>query len=174
MNGWFENAVWLWGPVGITCLLVKGWWLCGVGVAPPTQEVGCAIVLGVWWKGTDLIVCILMLSRLCCDSGNVCGLPVGFCGKSIFFDWEWASGWCYFGSPPSFRSLEYSKWTLLALAATPLQHTWLNGRGWIYCASCISSMWLGSHWCSSLVYYLIADCSHQTDSIVTSKEEVIM
>ena len=35
-----------------------------------TQEVGCAIVLGV---GT---VCILMLLRLCCDSGNVCGLLV--------------------------------------------------------------------------------------------------
>ena len=30
----------------MACLLVKGWLLCGGGVAPPTQEVGGAIVLG--------------------------------------------------------------------------------------------------------------------------------
>ena len=51
--------------------------MCEGGVAPPTQEVACAIVLGVWWNGTNDIVCI-MLSRLCCVSGNVCGLLVGF------------------------------------------------------------------------------------------------
>lgn len=27
-------------------LYVRGWWLCGGGVAPFTQEVQCAIVLG--------------------------------------------------------------------------------------------------------------------------------
>ena len=42
--------------------------MCGGGV---TQGVGHAIVLEVWCSGT---VCILMLSRLCCVSGNVCGL----------------------------------------------------------------------------------------------------
>ena len=40
------------------------------------QEVGRAIVLGVWWSVTDVLVRILMLSRLCCVSGNVCGLLV--------------------------------------------------------------------------------------------------
>ena len=39
-----------------------------------------------------------------------------------------------------FRSLEYSKWTLPALAATPMK-TWLNGRGWISCTSCMFFMW---------------------------------
>ena len=58
------------------CLRVKGWQLCGGGVAPPTQGVGRAIVLGVWCSGTDVIVCILMLLRLCCVSGNVCGFLV--------------------------------------------------------------------------------------------------
>ena len=58
---------------------VKGYRLCGGGVAPPTQGVGGAIVLGVWCSGTDVIVCILMLSRLCCVSGNVCGLSVAVC-----------------------------------------------------------------------------------------------
>ena len=52
---------------------MKGWRLCGGGV---TQEVGRSIVLGVWWSGTDVIVCLLMQSRLCCVSGNVCGLLV--------------------------------------------------------------------------------------------------
>ena len=37
-----------------------------VGVAPSTQEVGCGIVLGVWWKGIDGLVWILVLSSLCC------------------------------------------------------------------------------------------------------------
>ena len=58
------------------CVHVKGCLLCAGCVAPPTQEVGCVIVLGVC---TDIIVCILMLSWLCCASGNVGGeLPVSF------------------------------------------------------------------------------------------------
>ena len=60
------------------CVLVKGWWLCVGGVAPSTQEVSRAIVLGMWWNGTDVILCVLMLSRLCCVSGHTCGLTVGF------------------------------------------------------------------------------------------------
>ena len=34
------------------------------------QEVGCVVVVGVWW---DVIVYLLVLSRLCCTSGIVSG-----------------------------------------------------------------------------------------------------
>ena len=33
------------------------------------------VVVGVWW---NVIVCLLVLSRLCCTIGIVSGLPVGF------------------------------------------------------------------------------------------------
>ena len=39
---------------------------------------GCAIVLGVCWNVIDDLVFVLVLSELCCTSGIVCGLPVGF------------------------------------------------------------------------------------------------
>ena len=39
------------------------------------QEVGCVVVVGVWWNAIDVIVCLLVLSRLCCI---VCELPVGY------------------------------------------------------------------------------------------------
>ena len=52
--------------------------MCAGGVAPPTQEVGRAIVLGVWWNGTDVIVCVLILLRLCHVSGNACGWSFKF------------------------------------------------------------------------------------------------
>ena len=101
----------------IACLHVKGWRLCGGSVAPPTQEVGRTIVLGVWWSGTDIIVCILILLRLCCVSGNVCGLPVGF-RWSVNFSWrvgvlEEQDGvvlgvyWPLPSDLDSFQSLEY-------------------------------------------------------------------
>ena len=38
---------------------------------PCTQEVGGAIVLGVWWKGTDMHYDAVEAEL------NVCGLPVG-------------------------------------------------------------------------------------------------
>ena len=38
----------------------------------------CGIVQGVWWEGTDNLVCVLVLSRLCCFIGVVGGLPVCF------------------------------------------------------------------------------------------------
>ena len=47
--------------------------MCVGGVAPPTQEVGRAIVLS---NVADIIPCVLMLSKLCSVSGNVCGLLV--------------------------------------------------------------------------------------------------
>ena len=117
--------------------------MCAGGVAPPTQEVGRAIVLWVWWSGTDVIVCILMLSRLCCVSGNVCGLPVGF-RWSVKFSLrtgvlEEQDGVVFGVSWP----LPSSHWStsLPALGATPLQQTRLNGRGWISCTSSMSFMW---------------------------------
>ena len=53
-------------------------WRSGGGFAPRMQELGCVVVVGVWWNVIDVIVCLLVLSRLCCTSGIVCGLPVGF------------------------------------------------------------------------------------------------
>ena len=44
--------------------------LCGGGYASPMQEVGDMVVMGVWWKVVDIV--------LCCTTGIVCGLPVGF------------------------------------------------------------------------------------------------
>ena len=31
---------------------------CGGGLAPPTQEVGCVVVVGVWWNVIDILVCV--------------------------------------------------------------------------------------------------------------------
>ena len=45
-------------------------------VAPPSQEVGCVVVVGVWWNVINVIVCLLVLTRLCCTIGIVCGLLV--------------------------------------------------------------------------------------------------
>ena len=38
----------------------------------------CVIIdcVGVWWSGTDGVVYVLMLLRLCCVGGIVSGLPV--------------------------------------------------------------------------------------------------
>ena len=35
-----------------------------------------AHMVGVWWNVIDVIVCLLVLTRLCCIIGIVCGLPV--------------------------------------------------------------------------------------------------
>ena len=86
-------------------LVIECRWCCSTH-----PGIGHTIVLGVWWNGTDIIVCILMLSRLCCVSGNVCGLPVV---SQIFTKngCPWGTGWCCFvcvlAPPfwPSFRSL---------------------------------------------------------------------
>ena len=40
--------------------------MCGGGLAPPTQEVDCVVVVGVWW---NVIVCR--------------GLPVGLLGAVV-------------------------------------------------------------------------------------------
>ena len=100
---------------------------CGGGFALPTQEVGCVVVVGVWWLTS------LCPFRLCCTIGIVCGLPWVDLG-------EWASlrnrtvlvvwpGCLATPLQPSFRSIEYIKCTLPALAATPLLWTWLNESG---------------------------------------------
>ena len=46
------------------CQCVKGCWLFGGGFAPPTQEVGCVVVVGVWWNFIDVIVCLLVLTSV--------------------------------------------------------------------------------------------------------------
>ena len=71
---WRTQVEW-WAQSGLRrgCQCVKGCWLCGE-LAPPTQEVGCVVV--VWWNVIDVIVCLLVLTRLCCGSGIVYGLPV--------------------------------------------------------------------------------------------------
>ena len=51
--------------------------MCRGGAALPTQPVVCVIMWAVsWLNDIDSIVFILVLSRLCCGSGIVCGLLV--------------------------------------------------------------------------------------------------
>ena len=56
----------------------------GDGFDPPTQEVGCVAVVGVWWNAIDVP---LVLSRLCCTIG-------------MFVDFQWASGGRSKNGPP--------------------------------------------------------------------------
>ena len=46
------------------------------GFAPPTQEVGCVVVVGCGGVSLMSLCGFLVLSRLCCSSGIVCGLLV--------------------------------------------------------------------------------------------------
>ena len=55
---------------------------------------------------------------------------------------------------PRFWSIEYVKCTLPALAATPLQQTWLNGHGWISFTSWMSFMWF--MWSFVLLPHLVS------------------
>ena len=95
---------------------VRGLWLCGSGVAPPTQEVGCVTVM---WNVEEVMVCPSVLSRLCCNSGIVCGLPV-VCQNFLENGHPWATEWCCCGcvlahsSWPNFLSIEDIKCTLQA------------------------------------------------------------
>ena len=69
------------------CQCVKGCWLCGDGFAPPMQLCG--------WNVID-IVCLLVLSRLCCTIGIVCGLPV--VGQNFLENGPpWGTRWCCCG-----------------------------------------------------------------------------
>ena len=88
-------------------------WLCGSGLAPPTQEVVCVVVVGVWWN-----VMLYYWHCLWTSSGRLKFLGERAsccCGRAL--------------APPSFRFIGYIKCTLLALAAIPLQRTWLNESG---------------------------------------------
>ena len=90
------------------------------------QEVDCVVVEEVWWNVIDVIVNLLVLTRLCCTIGIVCGrLPV--VGQNFLENGRmvWCCCGCVLAPPfwPSFRSIEHIKCTLLALAATPLQWT---------------------------------------------------
>ena len=91
------------GRMARVCQCVKGCWLCGGGIFPPTQEVGCVVVVvECHWRHC---VC------LCCTVGI---LLVGASGGRSNFLGEWASlrnRWCCCGcvlAPPfrpSFRSI---------------------------------------------------------------------
>ena len=106
---------------------LSAWWLCG----GPRM----CTVLGVWWNGSLM---------LCC---------------AIFVDIQWSvKFWMgvheeedgvVWVCPPSF---EYIKW---ALAATPLQQTWMGVVGYLVAHGC-PLCGLGDHWCSSTqcTYYL--------------------
>ena len=60
------------------------------------------VVWLVWW---NVIVYLLVLSRLCCTSGIVCGLLVGFCQN--FLDVLEQDGEVVVVFWPIFRSIEY-------------------------------------------------------------------
>ena len=102
-------------PGGIAGGWRRGLKGCWGGLA---QEVGCCggVVVCHWCH------CVLLvLTRLCTIIGIVCGLPVSF---------RW-----------SVEISKYIKCTLSALAATPLQQTWLNESGWLSFTSWMSFMW---------------------------------
>ena len=87
---------------------------------------------GLFGCDTIDIVCLLVLSRLCCTIGIVCGLPVGFrWSVEISFrtgllkeqDGAVVGVFWPLSSVPASGPLSVLKYTLLALAATPLQQT---------------------------------------------------
>ena len=73
------------------CQCVKGFWICSTHVG--SGLCGCG---GVWWNVIDVIVCLLMLTRLCCTSGVVCGLPV-VSQKFLENGGPLSTGWCCCG-----------------------------------------------------------------------------
>ena len=94
------------------------------------------------WKIVDCVEVDLLhphkkwvvLTSLCAfwcwpGCGIVCGLSV--VGRNFLENGPpWGTGWCSCGrvlAPPFRTSFRYIKCTLTALAATPLQRTWLNG-----------------------------------------------
>ena len=87
---------------------VKGCWLCGGGLAPPSQEVGGGVVVG------NVIVCLLVLTGL---------LFVDFRRRTLLENGPQQDGGVVgvFCLSLSFRSIEYVKCILPALA---LQRTW--------------------------------------------------
>ena len=137
--GWEEGRRWWDG-----CKFVKRW-CCSTHVG---SEVSCRVggcggifvhTLGVFWC-SDSCVCV------CSFCGIACGLPVA--GVHLIENGgPWGIGWCWCGyglAPPfwsSFRSIKSIKWTLPALAATPLWHRQLNGRGYTSCTSLMSLIW---------------------------------
>ena len=70
----------------IGCLFMvggEGWW-----IVPLTQKVGCEVVVGVWWNVINVIVCLLVSTRLCCTI--YIALPLvgkNFLGKRMVLLW---------------------------------------------------------------------------------------
>ena len=89
------------------CQCWKGCWLCGGWFAPPTQEVGCVVVLG----SDGISLCVFW----CCPACAVLvALFVDIRVSQIFLEngCPWGTGWCCCGcvlAPPfwpSFQSIE--------------------------------------------------------------------
>ena len=128
------------------CQYVKGRWLCGGGVASPTQEVGCVI---------SIVVCGMSLMSWCAIETVLCvyGLPV-VSQNLLENGYPWTTGWCHRGCVLAPANL------FRALATTLLQQTWLNGRDLVPCI-CLSCglwgplpislgchlQWIISYWC---------------------------
>ena len=115
---------------------VKGYWLCGCGFVPLTQQVGCVVVVGVWWNVTDIIVCLLVLYSIYClwTSG---GLPV-ISQNSLENGHPWGTEWCCCGCVSLLVQLPVHWMHTSALAATQLPQMWLNESGWVSFTSWMS------------------------------------
>ena len=135
-----------WQPQYRGCQCVKGCLLCRGGLVGYVVVVECHQRYCVPF-GVDQAV--LYYSHCLWTSG---GLPV-VSQKFLENGTLRGTGWCCCGCVlallfrPSFQSIEYIKCTLLALAATPLQQTWLNESGWLSFTSWMSG--LQDHLCSS-------------------------
>ena len=92
--------------------------------------------------------CLLVLTRLCCVLGIVCGLPV--VSRNFLENGPpWGTGWrC--GRVP------LPVYWVCTLPALALQRTWLNESGWL---SFTSFMWFTRSFVLSRYCYLLTICS---------------
>ena len=72
---------WGGGPkLGTVCRAVSVWETVDGGIDPTMQEVGCVVVVGVWWNVIDVAHCVPygVVQAGSCSSGTVCGFLVSF------------------------------------------------------------------------------------------------
>ena len=108
-------------PVNEVGGMVGTVWLSGGGYAPPWQEVGCVVVVEVWWNVIDVIVCHLVLTYF-----------------------RWAVGHNFLENGPQQDGAVVG---VFPLAATP-QHDWTRVVGYLLPHGCVSCD-LQGHLCSS-------------------------
>ena len=120
------------------------------GLSEDAGGIGLTSVLEEWLWVHDRLVIVW---RWCCstDAGSELCHCLALC--ALWYCWDfickqrvgaWGTGLCCCGcllAPPFQPSIEYIKWTLLGIAATPLQQTRSNGRGRIYFTSWMSFRW---------------------------------